>query len=167
MQLTLQLEFAQNCVFFCERSCVVLCTCCFFQRLETRSHIFFLIRISDAYDTHHGKILLFYFVMDERYRLRHPVSATKIETELYFLGNVLALDAPSIPLLWLFRLLARVDTAAVFSISTAFGTPIVTCGLPCTIADATALALDDPRDARRRRPARAHVPDMCCYAMGA
>jgi hypothetical protein len=37
-------------------------------------------------------------------------------SEMYFLGNVMALAAPSLPLLWLIRLLAPVDTAAVYPI---------------------------------------------------
>jgi hypothetical protein len=94
------------------------------------------------------------------------MSAKKNWNEMYFLGNVSALEAPSIPLLWLNRLLVTVDTAAVLS----NGTALVLCSscvaLPCAIGDAIALFLDDSRDARRRQETGAHEPDICCYAMG-
>jgi hypothetical protein len=56
-----------------------------------------------------------------------------------FPGNVSVLEAPSIPLLWLNRLLVPVDTAAVLS----FGMVLVLCSsrvaLPWSSGDATAL----------------------------
>jgi hypothetical protein len=114
MQLTLAGICAKLC-FFCERSRVVLCTCCF-QCLETHSNVFFLIRISDAYDTHQQEDLFTLLWTN----LQHPTSDVCDENrrELNFLGNVMALDAPSIPLLWLIRLLAHADTAAVYPIWT-------------------------------------------------
>lgn len=83
-----------------------------------------------------------------------------------FPGNVMALEAPSIPLLWLIRLLTPADTAAIYSIWTALVLRSSCVALPWAIADATALLLDDPRDARRQQEARAHEPDICCYAKG-
>ena len=67
---------------------------------------------------------------------------------MYFLGNVSALEAPSIPLLCLIDFLyASIPLQLLHLDGT--GTRSVTCGMPCTLKDAVSAYLNDSRDARR------------------